>query len=73
MSYGARDNPSKIRRRTDYSDRKLLGCSIGHHVCVMHPVNPAMHRWCELFRRLEAANRALHLGDVSGCANSVMT
>jgi hypothetical protein len=32
-----------------------------------------MHRRCELFKILEAVNRALHLADVSGYANSVMT
>lgn len=38
-----------------------------------------MHRRCELFKileavnLLEAVNRALHLVDVSGYANSVMT
>ncbi|MCG1019774.1 MULTISPECIES: hypothetical protein [Burkholderiaceae] len=37
------------------------------------PVKPVMHRRCELFESLEAVNRALHLDDVSGRANSVMT
>ncbi|CBW76822.1 unnamed protein product (plasmid) [Mycetohabitans rhizoxinica HKI 454] len=43
------------------------------------PVKLVMHRRCELFKvlevvnLLEAVNCALHLDDVSGYANSVMT